>query len=277
MKICWDNLENIYINRNGNFTDGKNVFLYKNSCKTCNEPYLYRKGTDGIFCGKSCATVGKNNPFFGKKHLEDSKRKIGAKSKGRVVSEETIKKISGRIGNKSHRWKGGYAKKNIPFYDTYAPQIEYAEEVRRNKKDKNVLEVKCAYCGKWIIPKIIEVTNRIYALKGITSGENRFYCDENCKRECPIYNQRKYPKGFKEASSREAQPELRQLVFKRDNYICQKCSSTKSLHCHHVEGIRWEPLESADIDKCITYCKKCHKEVHKKEGCNTTDMQCKEK
>jgi hypothetical protein len=44
-----------------------------------------------------------------------------------------------------------------------------------------------------------------------------------------------------------------------------------------LEGIRWIPLESADIDKCITYCKKCHKEVHKKEDCRTIDMKCNRK
>lgn len=54
----------------------------------------------------------------------------------------------------------------------------------------------------------------------------------------------------------------------------KECSSKKSLHCHHIEGIRWEPLESADIDKCITYCKYCHLEAHKKEECGYHDMQC---
>ena len=67
------------------------------------------------------------------------------------------------------------------------------------------------------------------------------------------------------------------MVFERDNWTCQKCGDTKSLHCHHIEGIRWEPLESCDIDKCITYCKKCHKQVHKKKGCKYVDMQCKER
>lgn len=68
------------------------------------------------------------------------------------------------------------------------------------------------------------------------------------------------------------QPELRQMVFERDNWICWKCGTTESLHCHHKEGIRWEPLQSADMDMCITLCKKCHKEVHKKDGCGYNEM-----
>lgn len=171
----------------------------------------------------------------------------------------------------------GYTSKNIPLYDTYAHQISYVEQVRRNKDDKNILEVKCAYCGKWYMPTIIEVRCRIDSLNGIRTGENRLYCSNECKKECPIYNQNKYPKSYKKASSREVQPELRQMVFERDGWKCTECDSTKSLHCHHVEGIRYEPLESADIDKCITLCKKCHKKVHKKEGCGYHDFKCKEK
>lgn len=171
-------------------------------------------------------------------------------------------------------WKGG---SKYAFYDTYAKQIEYAEEVRRNKEDENVLEVKCAYCGKWFIPKNRTVTNRIEALNSNNGKENRFYCSSECKKECPIY--RKIKLSSEESNtkqySREVQPQLRQLVFERDNWTCQKCGSKKSLHCHHVEFIRYEPLESCDIDKCITLCKKCHKEVHKKEGCKYIEGKCK--
>ena len=37
---------------------------------------------------------GENNPFYGKKHSEESKKRIGEKSKGRRHSEEAKKKIS---------------------------------------------------------------------------------------------------------------------------------------------------------------------------------------
>ena len=50
-------------------------------------------------------------------------------------------------------------------------------------------------------------------------------------------------------------------------YKCQKCNKHQSeldvgLHCHHVEGIMWNPIESADVDMCITYCKTCHTTIH---------------
>ena len=64
-----------------------------------------------------------------------------------------------------------------------------------------------------------------------------------------------------------------------DNYTCQKCNKHQDelevvLHCHHIEGIRWEPLESADLDKVIIVCEDCHKEIHKIEGCGYHDMKC---
>ena len=74
--------------------------------------------------------------------------------------------------------------------------------------------------------------------------------------ECPIYYQMKYPKGYRKATSREAQPELRQMVFQLDDWKCMKCESTKSLHCHHITGVELNPIESADIDNCITLCTK---------------------
>ena len=245
--------------------------------------------------------------FTGKYHTEKSKRKISKKLRGRIISKEWRKKLSeslsgenhpnygkhlsretrrkisesnkekqGAKGNESYRWDGGYHSNNIPKYDTYALKIDWCESVRRNKQDQNILEVKCAYCGKWYKPTLTSVRNRIQILNGNENydGEHRFYCSNSCKFECPIFGQILWPKGFKISTSREAQPELRQMVLERDNYECQKCGSTEHLHCHHIEGILWEPLESADVDMCITLCKSCHIEVHKLPDCGTSDMRC---
>ena len=241
---------------------------------------------------------------MGKKLSEYHKRRISEGRKGMKFSEEHCKKISEavknrsddikkRIGetlkniykNKKHPWyKGGVKKKNIPLYDTYASQISFCEKIRRNEQDLNILEVKCTYCGKWFIPKQSNVYNRIQALNGnyTKSSECRLYCSEKCKKECQIYRKQKYSAEESKTKyySREVQPELRQICFERDNYTCQKCGKTQDelevgLHCHHIEGIRWEPLESADLDNVITFCKKCHKEIHKLPDCGYNDMKCK--
>lgn len=254
MKICYDNLEDIvYLKYRGDWRiqqkDNYRYYSYKDKCLNCGDPFLSLKHNKGKFCSKSCMQSGKHNNFL-------------------------IKDLTG----KNHsQWKGGYATINIADYNTYSKRLDWCEPVRRNKTDKNILEVKCAYCGKWYIPSYNAVTNRVGCIEGrYSAGEARFYCSNECKQECPIYRKIRHYKGTKISTSREVQPQLRQLVFKRDKYKCIKCENTKPLHCHHIEGIRWEPLESADIDKCITLCKYCHKEVHKIPGCGYNDFKCKE-
>lgn len=221
---------------------------------------------------------GKNSWRLGVKHTSAVKIKCGIKNIGRKLSEEHKRKII-HYGKDNPSWKGGYSNKNLSRYDKFATQLEICEEIRRNKNDSNILEARCNYCGKWFKPTPISCYDRVRCLNGTAYGEGRLYCSEQCKQECPIYNQTLYPKGFKPATSREVQPELRQMRFEIDNYTCQKCKKIQdeldvALHCHHIEGIKWDPLESADVDKVITLCKNCHIEVHKQEDCKYSDMKC---
>jgi hypothetical protein len=160
-------------------------------------------------------------------------------------------------------------------YNIYQPQLEpYGIKCRKNKENNNVLEVKCMYCDRWFIPTYTSVQNKIRSINGQQLGECNLYCSDECKLACPTYRQRIYPKDYKINTSREVQPELRKIVLKRDNYTCQKCNTTNTeLHCHHYEGVEVNPVESADIDQCITLCKECHNDVHKKDKCGIKDYQ----
>jgi len=262
IKICWDELENAYLSNKGNLRKNNNTYIFMEKCGGCGEPYLAStqqvKRGKGKFCSYSCSQKGDNNNFYGKKRLDHSKR------------------MSGR---NNPNWKNGFREKKLASYDVFAYQIKWCEDVKRNEIDKRVLDIKCTYCGEFFTPSLSQVQGRISSLNGYSKGEHRIYCSDNCKQECSIFYRKNYPKGFKISTSREVQPELRQLVLKRDNYTCQKCNKHKNklevgLHCHHLEGIRWEPLESADIDKCLTLCKKCHKKVHMTEGCKYAEMRC---
>jgi len=164
------------------------------------------------------------------------------------------------------------------LYDIYAYQISYAEATRRDPENEELLQVKCAYCGKGFNPTNLSVNNRIAALNGRGRGEQKLYCSKECKRLCPTFNKVKYSAEETNTKnlSREVQPELRQMVFERDEWTCIKCGAIKSLQCHHIEGIQWNPIESADIDICVTFCVKCHSEAHKDEGCRYYDLQCRE-
>jgi len=202
-----------------------------------------------------------------------------------IKTEEVINlKIEEVIDLKNKKIKRSKFWKNIVnldivIYKTYAHQISYVEEVRGDPENEELLQVKCDYCGKWFSPKRSAIQNRIAALDGRMRGEQRLYCSEECKSLCPIFHKQKYSAEETNTKqlSREVQPELRQMVFERDEWTCIKCGAIKSLQCHHIEGILWNPIESADIDICVTFCTKCHSEAHKDEGCRYSDLQCKNK
>lgn len=164
----------------------------------------------------------------------------------------------------------------LPSFDVYNEQIDFAVETRRAEIDQRVIEIKCAYCGKWHTPSR-QTMNA--TLNGYYSNnyDLKFYCSDECKKECPVFGQKLYPKGFKKASSREVSPDLRQMCFERDGWECQKCGSSESLHCHHIDGVVQNKIISNDLENVITLCKNCHKEVHRQDGCRYHELQCKER
>lgn len=59
-------------------------------------------------------------------------------------------------------------------------------------------------------------------------------------------------------------------VYKKDNYICQKCGNRNSrknkLNAHHIEGYAENEDLRMDLDNGITFCQKCHQKFHVKYG-----------
>jgi 5-methylcytosine-specific restriction endonuclease McrA len=268
MKICWDTLERVKITCKGNFSIHGCTYYEYEACPICGESYL-GQGRKSKSCSPSCA-----NSF------EERKQKlaaIGVLNKGHIHDEKSKKNMRDNhadfSGENHPNWKGGVKVANIPLYDTYEPKLTPYEECKRSEQDPNILEVKCTYCGKWHTPHVGKVISRVGYINGRGSKESRFYCSDSCKQECPIFWKRTRYRGQDGENSREVQPELRQLVFARDKYECQKCGSKDSLHCHHYEGVEHNPIESADVDMCITLCKSCHKETHKEKGCRYYDLR----
>ena len=231
-----------------------------------------------------------------KQYRENNSEKIAKQKKQWYENNKSrlLKKAEQRRKNnilQITKWKKQYHVDNAPriikktkqhkqasaLFETYFKELETFEEIRRCSKKPELLEVKCAYCGKWLIPTNRQVSHRIGVFNGIERGELRFYCSENCKQSCPIYGQTKYPKGFKKATSREVVPLLRQLVLERDNYTCQKCgatSETAQLHVHHEKSYTLNKIMANDPDNCMTLCKECHKEIHSQKGCRYNDLKC---
>lgn len=178
-------------------------------------------------------------------------------------------KIIQRRGSDNPCWKGGEYE---VIYESYKEDLEWTGEI---KDDGNgYLEAQCSYCEEWFYPTRTQVYMR---RRGLEEGKGNFYCSDKCKVKCPIYRQRYYRKDNKPVTNRELQDELKEIVLERDEYACVKCGSKKGLICHHIEGLHWEPVESADEDICVTVCKDCHEEIHRQPGCKKNQLGCKRK
>jgi len=280
VKICWDNLNKLRYSLKTHkwYTRIKTPYILK-ICQICNEEFLGKNRN--IYCSKSCSVSSWRK---GKKLSEEQKKKLSDSHKGKKLTKEHKENISRALSkNLKFNIKQKYCKNDIPVYDTYASQLSWIEDVRRNKEDLNILETKCIYCGRWFIPKLNSVNNRIQVLKGQFTGEYNFYCSNGCKKACPIYLKKPETLMKEDAVragrlnwlelNREVQPQLRQLVLLRDNYECVRCEKIEELHCHHILPVATDPLLSADIDNCITLCIECHKKVHNQDGCTYGELR----
>jgi 5-methylcytosine-specific restriction endonuclease McrA len=54
----------------------------------------------------------------------------------------------------------------------------------------------------------------------------------------------------------------RNIIFKRDNYCCQKCLSKKNLCVHHKKYINGRMCWDYPDSLLITLCKICHNKLH---------------
>lgn len=258
MKICWDNLEKIKLGNKGDFRIGMTVYIEMDSCERCGDPYLTIKHEQSKFCGLSCAMRGRK---FSKKSREKM-------SKGCVNK-------TGVNGN----WKGGVKKKNLPLYDTYAPQIDYVHETRSTTKSGlKLLEVRCKNCNKWFVPKLTDVCGRIYSLTGKAKGEHNLYCSEECKNNCGVFNQQTWPKNHKPHKINKSiwytDAELsiwRDAVLKRENHICEYCGKPATI-AHHSKAKKLEPFFALDPDYGVACCEKCHYKYGHQGECNTANL-----
>lgn len=193
---------------------------------------------------------GKNNPFYGKKHTEESKKKIGEAHIGiklKPRTEEYRKKISealkGRIFTKEWKEKLSLAqkgKKKNKFSEEHKKKIS----VSLSKYSKN--------------RTLIHLQHLSEAQRG---EKSRNWKGGVTELQILIRKNFKYK-------------EWRKLVFERDKYTCQWCSENKKhdFNAHHIKSFKnilvdnniktlqqaLECNELWDIKNGITLCIKCH-------------------
>lgn len=263
MKICWDNLKDVILTKNGNFKNkvNKQTYTYMDKCKTCNEDYLTRKQSPSMFCSISCQQKTRS-------HSQHTKKLLSEVNKGRIFSESTRKKISENRRNKTngcrnYGWKGGVNKDRIALFDTYASQIDFAEEVRPfyDNESRKLLEIRCSKCKMWFLPKVNDVKSRVRSLSGKKCGESRFYCSNTCKSSCEVYH--KNPFNYINLTKKQTSCTHEELhiwsmeVIKRANNTCEICGDIAE-HAHHIQPKKLSPFLALDPDNGIAVCKTCH-------------------
>ena len=228
--------------------------------------------------GKNYGNVGEKHCHYGRKATDEAKRNMSLAQTGRKLSEETKRKIGdAQIGEKNHMY-GKIGENNPLFldggsYDHYVSLL-FDEEVRRDPDNYKRIQVKCKLdsCRKWFTPNLDQCCKR---KQGIDNGASYFYCSDECKDSCSVYNQRKYPKGMKLKSKRHEIVDrlFREMVLEKDNYKCVRCEATENLKAHHIEGVVINPMVANDIDNGITFCGDCHDWLHGQKGCYRSDYK----
>lgn len=225
---------------------------------------------------------------------------------GRINSDKQREAASKTMKN---NWETGKVRGHAPWdKDIKIDRIKYPK--MGNLKKYAQVSYKCIYCGK--------------EFEGFKSSKSKF-CSRDCwwgwfRENHPMKNSEsrkkvsKSKKGkvnlkqrgnkhwnwkggvssiTKEVKQIILHKTWRELIFKRDNYTCQKCGGQGCyLHPHHIKSYnilmseflhkynQFSPIEDKetltrlaityepfwDIDNGTTLCKKCHKEFHKLFG-----------
>ncbi len=153
---------------------------------------------------------GTNNPFYGKKH-----------------KPETKKKISDALSGEKGIWYG-MAGKNHPSYGTYRSDENKQKRSEASKGKKN------PFYGKKHTPK---------SRKKISiAGKGRKHTPETCQKMSKSRSGEKHPnwQGGKssEPYGKEFNKKLKNEIRKRDGNKCQLCSKRKykkELAVHHID------------------------------------------
>jgi len=277
MKICWDNIKDLYISNRGNLRIGTTTYMEMDSCSYCGDPYLAKREPHGWskFCSFRCYGSKK----IGTKHTEDTKKKIsisniGRKSpmSGKKHSYYARKKISEKqIGSKHHNYKGNVTALKLPLFDTYDKKINYAEDTRFiYKKGLKLLQVRCAKCRVWFTPDTGAVNRRIRVLEGQKGGGCRFYCSNTCRQLCDVYGQTLYPKNFNNKNYSSYELSIwRKEVLSRTNYKCEYCGKDGT-NAHHIKPKKLEPFFALDPDYGLSCCGECHYKYGHRDECATS-------
>jgi len=241
-------LEGLYLGEELTTTEIAKLFNYSQSYITNQLKY---NGIDRRKDGWQLS--GKNNPFYGKHHTEETKKKIASKKIGKKLPKEQIEKmVKGRewyshseetkrkIGN-SQPNKGKHIRTNTGKTHFKKGQISWNNGIPCSNITKE--KISNALTGKYGGDKSPSwkggLTEKNYGKKGIRLKDS--------------FIEKKWRKS----------------IYERDNWICQFCHDMSKkehpviLNAHHIKSWRDYPDDRYKIENGITLCIDCHRYVHR--------------
>lgn len=230
--------------------------------------------------------------------LKDHYEKFGAKYCANKLNKKvsTVSKIALNLNLKVDRCKSRRLnKKLIKHLKTHAKTVlqKYNEYNKINLDEKLVKKLYLeGYSSTEIAKKLNCSTGPILkALKNVSKRNSWDYDQHISKTQGNGENHHSWKGGYKSVYDRirdlKVYWDWRNFIIKRDNGQCQVCGTKDNLEVHHkttlktlvtkysksnnkkVTDLTFEDLKDKffyNTDNGITYCKKCHKDYHKKHG-----------
>jgi len=176
--------------------------------------------------------------------------------------------------------------KSIEAKEIRLKKHQFFCQVEEIKIENNQFKVHCKNhnCvnskekGGWFVPTSIQIHNRMQSLEDDNGIDGSyFYCSQECKDACPLFNLKGDPKkDIQLPYTQEQLQTFRLEVLTRDNYICQYCGGVATV-VHHERPVKLEPFFSLDPDFGWACCEKCHYEKGHPKGtdCSTGNLAAK--
>lgn len=220
---------------------------------------------------------GKNNGMYGKKHTIESRIKNSEANRKVWADPNSIFNTRSYRRNlrSSLRIVGRNRRRTIEMLKRKYPLFCKIEKLRYNpeKPGENEIQVKCKNhdCKNWFTPTNIQLYERIRNIEHHGLDNSFYYCSDECKNSCPLFNLRTDPnkdstKPYTESEYRT----FRQFVLERDKFVCQFCGK-RATTVHHERPKKLEPFYALDPDYAWSCCEECHyKKGHPTEtDCST--------
>lgn len=206
--------------------------------------------------------------WLGKKLSEEHKRKIGRASEGRNHTEETKRKISEALKGRKHteerRRKNSEAQKGKKLSEETKKKIgdfwRGKKRIFSKEHRRKIRELRLRYNKSWKGKHHMEETKKKMSEthKGKRFSETH---KENISKNHADVSMFKNPnwqggKSF-ELYGANWTERLKDLVRKRDNYLCRLCGEIQGNIAHDVHHIDFDKRNCSPAN-LITLCHTCH-------------------